>query len=40
VATTLTVRPDGRSEKGVPPDPQLRALEQRLSAPLEIEYVN
>jgi hypothetical protein len=40
VATTLTVHPDGRSEKGVPPDPRLRALEQRLSVPLEIRYVN
>jgi hypothetical protein len=40
VATTVTVRPDGRSEKGVPPDPRLRALEQRLSVPIEIRYVN
>jgi hypothetical protein len=40
VATTLTVHPDGRSEKGVPSDPRLRALEQRLSVPLEIRYVN
>jgi hypothetical protein len=40
VATTLTVRPDGRTEKGVPPDAASRALEQRLSAPLEIRYVN
>jgi hypothetical protein len=38
VATTLTVHPDGRAEKGVPP--ALRALEERLSAPLEIRYVN
>jgi hypothetical protein len=40
VATTVTVRPDGRTEKGVPPDPASRAAEQRLSAPLEIQYVN
>jgi hypothetical protein len=40
VATTLTVHPDGRTEKGVPADPTLRALEERLSAPLEIRYVN
>ena len=40
VATTLTVRPDGRTEKGVPPDAASRALEQRLSAPLEIRYVD
>ena len=40
VATTLTVRPDGRTEKGVPSDATSRALEQRLSAPLEIRYVN
>jgi hypothetical protein len=40
VATTLTVHPDGRAEKGVAPDPRLRALEQRLGAPLEIRYVN
>jgi hypothetical protein len=38
VAPTLTVHPDGRSEKGVPP--AWRALEERLSAPLEIRYVN
>jgi hypothetical protein len=40
VATTLTVRPDGRTEKGVPPEPGFKAIEQRLSAPLEIRYVN
>jgi hypothetical protein len=40
VATTLTVRPDGRTEKGVPPDAASQALEQRLSAPLEIRYVD
>ena len=38
VSTTLTVHPDGRAEKGVPPP--LRALEERLNAPLEIRYVN
>jgi hypothetical protein len=37
VATTVTVRPDGRSEKGVPP--AYKAIEQRLGAPLEIRYV-
>ena len=31
VATTLTVHPDGRTEKGVPPT--LRALEERAPAP-------
>jgi len=40
VATTVTVHPDGRSEKGVPPDPRLREVERRLSVPLEIRYVN
>jgi hypothetical protein len=40
VATTVTVRPDGRTEKGVPPDPQFRDVERRLTAPLEIRYVN
>jgi hypothetical protein len=38
VATTLTVQPDGRSERGVPDDPALRALAQRLERPLEIRY--
>ncbi len=38
VATTLTVYPDGRSEKGVPPDPVLRAIEQKLAQPLAIRY--
>jgi hypothetical protein len=37
VATTLTVQPDGRASKGVPPD--LGALEARLARPLEIRYV-
>ena len=40
VATTVTVRPDGRAGKGIPPDPQFRDVERRLSAPLEIRYVN
>jgi hypothetical protein len=40
VATTLTVRPDGRTEKGVPPDARFRDVESRLTAPLEIRYVN
>jgi hypothetical protein len=38
IATTVTVQPDGRSEKGVPPDPRLVALEERLKRPLEIRY--
>jgi hypothetical protein len=40
VATTLTVRPDGRTEKGVPDEPRFRDVEARLSAPIEIRYVN
>jgi hypothetical protein len=40
VATALTVQPDGRTEKGVPAGPQFRDVESRLSAPLEIRYVN
>ena len=40
VATTLTVRPDGRTEKGVPDEPRFRDIEARLSAPIEIRYVN
>lgn len=40
VTQTVTVRPDGRAEKGVPPDPQFREVERKLSAPLEIRYVN
>jgi len=40
VATTLTVRPDGRTEKGVPDEPRFLDIEARLSAPLEIRYVN
>lgn len=38
VTTTLTVHPDGRSEKGVPADPVLRAIEERLKRPLDIRY--
>jgi hypothetical protein len=38
VATTLTVYPDGRSEKGVPADSALRAIEERLKRPIEIRY--
>lgn len=38
IAATVTVQPDGRSEKDVPPDPELRALEQRLNRPLKIRY--
>ncbi len=39
VTNTATVYPDGRSEKGVPHDrPDLRALEERLRAPLELDY--
>jgi hypothetical protein len=40
VATTLTVRPDGRTETGVPDEPRFRDIERRLTAPLEIRYVN
>jgi len=39
VATTVTVYPDGRTEKDLPPDrPDLRALEARLKRPLRISY--
>jgi hypothetical protein len=39
VATTLTVYPDGRTEKEIPPDrPDLAALEARLKQPLRIRY--
>jgi hypothetical protein len=34
------VRPDGRTEKGVPDEPRFRDVEARLSAPIEIRYVN
>src|SRR6185503_12427666 len=36
VSTTVTVYPDGRSEKGVPAEPALRAIEERLKRPLAI----
>lgn len=40
VTSTMTVYPDGRTEKDVPPDrPDLAALEERLKAPMEVEYV-
>jgi hypothetical protein len=38
IGTTVTVRPDGKSDKGVPPDPVLRALERRVEAPFDIRY--
>jgi hypothetical protein len=40
VAPTVTVRPDGRAEKGLPPDPQFREVERRLNMPLEIRYMS
>ncbi|MCZ6601834.1 MAG: hypothetical protein O6952_02375, partial [Planctomycetota bacterium] len=37
--TTITVYPDGRAEKGVPPDrADLAETEERLKRDLEIEY--
>jgi hypothetical protein len=39
VATTLTIYPDGRTEKDVPPGrPDLAALEARLKQPLRVRY--
>jgi hypothetical protein len=38
VATTLTVQPDGKSDRGVPDDPRLRAIAQGLERPLEIKF--
>jgi hypothetical protein len=38
VATTVTVRPDGQSERGVSADPALRALEEKLERPLTLRY--
>jgi hypothetical protein len=38
VATTVTVQPGGRAERGVPADPVLRAIEGRLQQPLDIRY--
>jgi hypothetical protein len=40
VATTLTVRPDGATQKGIPDDAAARAVAGRLEAPLEVRYVN
>jgi hypothetical protein len=40
VAPTLTVRPDGTAQKGIPDDPAARAVAARLEAPLEVRYVN
>ena len=40
VWATVTVHPDGRAEKGVPPNrPDLAALEARLERPLRLEFV-
>ena len=39
VATTATIQPDGRSARGVPSDPVLRAIEERLERPLTVRYV-
>ncbi|MFQ5822739.1 MAG: hypothetical protein ACE5JB_01645 [bacterium] len=40
VTETVTVQPDGKTEKGLPPDrPDLLALEARLKQPLKIKYV-
>jgi len=40
IAATATVTPEGKGDKGVPPDrPDLAALEERLSQPLELVYV-
>lgn len=39
VASTVTVHPDGRTEKGLPPDRRdLLALESRLKTPLGLRY--
>jgi hypothetical protein len=39
ISTTVTVEPDGKAEKGVPPErPDLVALEEKLKRELEIEY--
>jgi hypothetical protein len=36
---TVTVWPDGRAERGLPPDrPELREVERRLSEPLAIRF--
>jgi len=40
VASTVTVRPDGVAEKGLPPDrPDLDRIEARLKRDLDVEYV-
>lgn len=40
LSTTVTIEPDGRGTKGIPPDrPDLVALEEMLKSPLKIEYV-
>jgi hypothetical protein len=40
ITVTASVEPNGHARKGLPPDRQdLRAIEQRLKGPLEIEYV-
>jgi hypothetical protein len=40
VTSTLTVYPDGRTEKDLPVDrPDLARLEERLKDPVEVEYV-
>ena len=39
MATTVTVYPDGRTEKDLPPGrPDLAALEVRLKQPLHVRY--
>ena len=40
IATTATIEPDGRSARGVPADPVLRAIEGRLERPLTVRYVS
>jgi hypothetical protein len=40
ISTTVTVEPDGRGTKGIPPGrPDLLEIEARLNRPLKIEYV-
>jgi hypothetical protein len=40
ITETVTVRPDGSSEKGLPDDrPDLLAIEERLKRPLDIKYL-
>lgn len=40
LSTTVTIEPDGRGEKGLPPGrPDLVTLEEKLKRPLTIEYV-